>query len=106
MSTSTLAPPVTEAAFQRTIVALFRLHQWRIWHNQVAWRSEAGWPDLVAVHPDPARGVVFLEIKTDTGKLTAAQEGWIFDLTRAGARCHVLRPRDWELARAIARGEV
>jgi hypothetical protein len=102
--TTTTAPPVTEAAFQRTVVALFRLHQWRLWHNHIAWRSEAGWPDLICVHP--RHGIRFLEIKTDTGKVTAAQEGWIFDLTRAGARCHVLRPADFPLAQRIARGEV
>lgn len=102
--TSTTAPPVTEAAFQRTVIHLLRLHGWRCWHNHVAWRSDAGWPDLVAVHP--RHGVRFLELKSNTGRLSLHQAGWIEDLQQAGARCYVLKPRDWELAQAIARGEV
>jgi hypothetical protein len=104
--TTTITPdqlPVTEAAFQRTVMALFRLHGWRLWHNHVAWRSEAGWPDLVAVHP--AHGIVFLEVKTDAGRVTAAQESWLDALEAAGARVHVLRPRDWNVIQQFARGE-
>jgi hypothetical protein len=102
--TTTTAPPITEAAFQRTVVELLRLHGWRIYHTWTAIHSPTGFPDVIACHP--VYGLRFLELKTNTGRLSLAQTGWIEDLTQAGARCHVLKPRDWALAQAIARGEV
>jgi hypothetical protein len=57
----------------------------------------------VAVHPQ--HGVWFFELKSDTGRVSAAQEEWLLALFVAGASCEVLRPRDWDRCCAIARGE-
>jgi hypothetical protein len=106
MSTVTALASTTEAAFARAVLELLHLCGWRTYHTHDSRHSAAGFPDLVAVHPDPARGVWFLELKSDAGRLTQAQVDWLNALEMAGARCHVLRPRDWPLAQAIARGEV
>lgn len=93
---------VTEKDFQQTLLDLFAVHGWRCWHNTIAWRSDHGWPDLVCCHP--RWGILFCEVKRQEGKLTPTQESWLADLTRAGARCYVLKPADWPLAERIARG--
>lgn len=95
---------LTETQFQRRVVALFTLHQWRLWHNAVAWRSDPGWVDLVCVHP--THGVRFLELKTQRGQLRPTQVSWHDSLKAAGQIVVVLRPSDWIIAQAIARGEI
>lgn len=99
---SPLAAAVTEAAWQRTVVDLFRLHGWRVWHDTVAWRSDPGWPDIVATHRQ--HGLRFLELKRENGVLTPAQIAWHADLAAAGHPVHVLRPSDWEGAQELAKG--
>lgn len=51
--------------------------------------SEAGYPDWTLAR----ERVIFLELKTETGKVSDAQVHWIDVLTRAGAECYVVRPR-------------
>lgn len=98
-----------ERDFQRQIIDAAQLHGWRVAHfrpaqNQKgAWRTPvsadgAGFPDLVMVHKQ--RGVIFAEIKSRTGRLTADQAAWMDYLT-AGTRhehvgVHVWRPADWD----------
>lgn len=94
---------LSERDWQRTVVELFRVTGWRVWHNTVAWRSDAGWPDLVTVHP--IHGIRFLELKSERGRLSASQADWIKHLRAAGQLVYILRPSDWEHAQAIARGE-
>jgi hypothetical protein len=103
--TSSALAVLTEAQFQRTVTEALRVHGWKVWHNTVAWRSDAGWPDLVAVHPGQKR-VLFLELKTERGKLSEKQGHWRDLLVEAGQEWYCLRPSDWELAQAIFRGDV
>jgi hypothetical protein len=93
---------ITEAAWQRTVVDLFRLHGWRVWHDTTAWRSDPGWPDLVCVHPQ--HGVRFIELKRESGRLRPAQRDWLRALSAAGQRTYVLRPSCWWIAVAVATG--
>jgi hypothetical protein len=55
---------------------------WRIYHTRMSKGSHAGFPDLVLVRPPR---LVFVELKTETGKLTRAQEDWMDDLAMCGA---------------------
>lgn len=102
MSTTATPPRVTEAAWSRTVLDLLHLHGWRTWHDTVAWRSDPGWVDLVAVHP--RHGVVYLELKAQRGQVTTAQASWHAALAAAGQRVYVLRPSDWLVAKALAAG--
>ncbi len=107
MSTTTRVPVVSERVFQGALIDLLRVYGWRVWHNTIAYRSDRGWPDLVAVHP--THGIRFIELKRDDrAALTVAQESWLTDLAAAGAVCRVLRPRDLyasDTAERLARGE-
>ena len=102
MAAPVLERAVTEAQWQRTVVDLFRLHGWKVWHDTVAWRSDAGWPDLVAVHP--RHGVRWIELKSQRGRVSPSQELWHQALAAAGQRVVVLRPADWARAQRLAAG--
>jgi hypothetical protein len=85
---------ITEKAFQAQIVELAKLYGWLHYHVHNARNSPAGWPDLVLVRPPHA---LFVEVKTDTGRLTPAQRTWLDALQRCpGVEAHVWRPGDWD----------
>lgn len=75
------APKITEREWQVTIETLARWCGWRVYHTYDSRRSNAGFPDLVLVHPDGR--LIFAELKTETGKVTKAQEAWLHDLESA-----------------------
>ena len=79
---------------QATIIAAAELHGWLVHHGRPA-RTNAGWrtavsgnvgfPDLVLAR----NGVVlFLELKSERGRLTPDQTGWLEHLPRS----HLVRP--------------
>lgn len=51
----------------------------------------AGFPDLVAVRDR----VLFIEIKSDRGRLRPDQMDWMFALGKAGAERHIWYPKQW-----------
>lgn len=111
---------VSEAALQRAVVDLARTLGWRCAHfsdsrkqvrggRLVGDRGAAGVPDLLCVR---GSRLLFLELKTEKGKLRPAQEDWLADLQEvesdAAGRLvvRVLRPSDWDsgvIARLLAR---
>lgn len=93
------AQTVTEAQWQHVVTDLAKLLGWRTWHCTIAYRSAAGFPDLVLVRDR----VVFAELKAERGKLTAAQEIWLLWLRAAGAEVHVWRPSDLDAVRECLR---
>lgn len=61
---------LTERQFMQQVVDLARLGGWRVYHPWVSIRSAPGYPDLtLAKAGEP---LLFCELKTDTGALTAA----------------------------------
>ena len=88
---------MSEKEFQDAVVEFARWTGWLVFHDNDSRRNVAGFPDLVLVHP--VRGVLFCELKTDTGRVTAAQQRWLDTLTAAGAEAYVWRPDDWPLIR-------
>ncbi len=94
--------PPSEAAFMRTVLAYARLRGWTVAHFRPAktahgWRTAvqgdgAGFPDLVLV-----RGprLLFVELKTDLGRLTDAQQRWLNRLLTAEQIALIWRPSDW-----------
>ena len=91
-----------EEQFQRQVVTLASLYNWRFFHPAAGfarghWATQylasgPGFPDLVLV----GDGVIFAELKSEHGKLSFAQEGWGEALTKAGAEYYVWRPHDLE----------
>lgn len=62
------------------------------YHTHDSRRSERGFPDVVIVG---TRGLLFRELKSERGRLTAEQRQWLDRLNQAGADAAVWRPSDW-----------
>jgi NADH:ubiquinone oxidoreductase subunit len=93
--TKTSAPPITEKVWQSQVVGLAKTLGWRVYHPFLSKWSEKGYPDLTCVNTRQQR-IVFIELKTEKGKLTPSQEEWIHDLKAAGQEAYMFRPSDWE----------
>lgn len=80
---------MTEAQWQQQVVELAALYGWSSYHTYDSRRSHPGWPDLVLCRPPE---IVFVELKTDKGRLSAAQCEWLERLAASGQRVFVWRP--------------
>ena len=94
----------SERAFQAKFIHLARLYRWRVAHFRPAqtrhgWRTAVqgdgvGFPDLVLVRPPR---LLFVELKSDKGKLTHEQMQWWFALhSIRRLEVYCWRPRDWD----------
>lgn len=92
---------LAEKEWQAQVVQLARtLGYQHLYHTYNSRRSHSGFPDLVLVRDR----VIYLELKTETGKLTAMQRQWLDALRHAGAEAYLARPRDLQpLADVLAR---
>lgn len=91
-----------EDAFQRQVITLASLYQWRFFHPAPGfarghWATQylasgPGFPDLVLV----GDGVIFAELKSDKGMITRPQKEWGHSLILAGAEYYLWRPSDLE----------
>jgi hypothetical protein len=84
---------VTEAEWQRQVLELAGYYGWRSYHTYDSRRSTPGFPDLVLVRPPE---LLFVELKTDKGRLSAAQRDWLADLVDAGAEVYIWTPRGFD----------
>ena len=86
------APKLSEKEFMAAVVALAKRNGFLVYHTYDSRKSEPGFLDLTMV-----RGclLIFAELKTDEGQLTAAQRNWYEALAQTFARVYVWRPRDW-----------
>lgn len=91
-------PPLTEEAFQQRILDYCRLRGLLAYHTHDSRRSVAGFPDLVIVGGDR---ILYRELKTNGGKLSADQEKWLVRLKAAGGDASVWRPHQWDLIVSI-----
>jgi hypothetical protein len=85
-------PDVLEEDFLQAVRALAREHGWTTYHTRDSRKSDAGFPDLVLVR---GRRLLWVELKTETGELSAAQRGWRDSLLAAGQDWRLWRPSDW-----------
>lgn len=93
-------PPLSEAHFQARVVAYAKLLGLLVFHDYDSRRSAAGFPDLVIV----GNRVIFVELKTETGRIRPEQQTWLNRLRDAGATAAVWRPSDWDAAVAVLKG--
>lgn len=107
---ATIAGAISESDLQAAVIELARLKSWMVHHDRGDYRNciagDKGFPDLVISQ----QGVTyFLEVKTETGKLTKAQEAWRAalggsgtededwdDLLYGGGCYAVIRPSRWQ----------
>ena len=104
---------MTETQFLSQVLDLAALTGWSAAHFRPAltargWRTPvqgnlgAGFPDLVLAHPTRRR-LLFVELKSDVGKLSPGQADVLACLAAAGATTHVWRPRDFDAIAEILR---
>lgn len=108
-----------EETLKSQVLHLAGLYGWLIHHDRPAktekgWRTavegDAGFPDLVLLHPVSCRLIV-AELKSDTGRLTLAQQAWVHAWRQiervdpVNILVAVWRPDDWDaIHRAITVG--
>jgi hypothetical protein len=89
---------VTEAELQACVIDLAHVYGWKVAHFRPAqtskgWRTPVGadgkgFPDLVMAK---LNHLIIVELKSDRGKLTDAQQEWIYALDAT-----VWTPADWK----------
>jgi hypothetical protein len=88
-----------ERDLQQALSDLAKLLRLKAYHTYDSRRSEPGFPDLVIVGPG---GVLFRELKSETGRVSPHQRAWIESLTAAGADAGIWRPADQHEGRVAA----
>lgn len=83
------------------VVALAKGYGWLVYHALPAQKNgrwathqmgDVGFPDLMLVHE--RHGTLFVELKTNQGRLTTQQQHWLDVLHTAGNETDIWRPRD------------
>ena len=83
---------MNEADLQNTVLELAHIYGWTTYHTWDSRRSREGFPDLVLVR---SPRLMFVELKSATGSLSAHQELWLAELRAVPcAEVHVWRPAD------------
>ena len=87
-----------EKEFTRLVVGsrsnpgVARTFGWRCYHTLRSKGSEPGFPDWTLARDR----VVFLEMKTESGKVSEAQADWLAALNNAFVEAYVVRPRHFD----------
>lgn len=97
---------IPEKHLQATVQSILTFYGWLWFHapdnkpdrNGRVQNIRAGFPDLVAVR---GRRTVYIELKRETGRVTADQQRWHDALRRAGNEVYVWRPSDVNDAKDI-----
>lgn len=92
---------VRERDWQDTITQAARALGWSCYHPFDSRRSAPGFPDLCCVRPGR---LVFLEVKTERGRVRPEQMAWL-DLLGSvpGVVARLARPSDWDAIEALLR---
>ena len=105
--------PMSEQVWQQQFVQLAGYLGWKHLHVRrslgrgrkwVTATNIDGWPDLHLWHETTQR-TIYVELKSEAGRLRPQQIDVLGSLTRAGQEVYVLKPSDLELARRILSGE-
>lgn len=102
MNSKRWPPAVREKDWQQVIIDAARLLGWSVFHPYDSRRSAPGFPDLTMVKGDR---LVFVEVKTERGKETPAQESWSTMLALAGAEVYLWRPSHWDFIQDCLRDD-
>ncbi|MFD3926486.1 VRR-NUC domain-containing protein [Streptomyces sp. NPDC058614] len=83
-----------EEQWRRQVREIATRYGWTLqYHTADSRRSDPGWPDEVFGHPAQQR-TLFVEFKTDTGRIRPAQRVWLAHLASSGFEVALWRPRD------------
>jgi len=104
VSLANVAADASERELQRAVVDYARRHQWRTFQfpNARA-KSEAGWPDLIAIRGDDLLAV---ELKSRVGRIRPAQSE-VMALLRGvrNLEAMIIRPADVDVVAAVLSAE-
>ena len=90
---------MSEREFQASVLDLARITGWLAYHTHNSRHSEKGFPDLCLVRDNAC---IMAELKSASGKVTAAQEAWLTALDAIpGIIATIWRPHDWPLVEAM-----
>ena len=96
----TKAVQITEKVFRQQVIDLAKVFKWKVYFTWNSLHSPAGFPDLVLVWEsrklDVPNELLFIELKSEKGRLTPAQCEWINALKSAKQDVRVFRPSDWD----------
>ena len=79
----------SEKDLQGSVLETMRWQGWMCYHTFDSRRSAGGFPDLVAVRPPR---LMFVEFKSEKGKLSSLQIDWLDELVQAHDEVYVVRP--------------
>lgn len=92
-------PRESEAQYSDRIVQWAKINGWLVYHTFYSGRSQQGFPDLTLVRWGR---LVFIEVKSETGRLSASQQQWIALLDSVeGISAVVARPSNWEFIASL-----
>lgn len=94
-----LSASISEKDFQRLVITEANRLGWMVFHPFDSRKSEAGYPDITLVRDR----VVWMELKADAGRLSAAQETWGEAISFARGEWYCFRPRDWQTILEVLR---
>lgn len=91
---------LTEAQLSGLVAEVARIGGWTLRYHTLRSKGSAhGFPDWVFVHPGKGR-ILFVELKSEKGRLSDAQAQWIETLQGfqfpSIVQAHVWRPSDWD----------
>jgi hypothetical protein len=89
---SSMKPMMTEAQFQQRITDLCDWLGLKWHHETDSRKSKKGFPDLVICGPNH---LIWVELKSNRGRVTKAQQEWLDALEAANQQAFVWRPDDW-----------
>ena len=86
-------PVITEKHLQELVRKSALLLGYKYFHVWNSMHSPKGFPDVCMVRPKDGR-LIFVELKSAKGKVTAEQQEWLDALNRVSVNCEVfvLRP--------------
>jgi hypothetical protein len=108
-------PPQTERAWMGQVLAYARLMGWRAHHDNATNaprrcsacgslrrlpRNAPGMLDLILIRRPR---IVWVELKSQRGRLSDDQRCWLDDLRACGQEVYIWRPSDWPAVERILR---
>ena len=78
-----------------------RYFGWKVYHTLRSKGSQPGFPDWTLAR----ERVMWLELKTETGKVSDHQASWLLALFNAGVEAYVVRPRHFDEITCVLRAK-